>query len=113
MNNIAVVTDSIACIPEALLEKNKIHTVAYYVHRGQEVLRDLVTIKRDEFYAWMKTATTIPKTANPGTGDYLSLYERLASEGVEEIFSIHMSSKASGAYQAARSGTAHIERKIP
>ena len=46
---IAIVTDSTACIPRDLREELQIHEVAYYIHRGVEVLRDLVTIQRKEF----------------------------------------------------------------
>jgi DegV family protein with EDD domain len=78
-----------------------IHWVPYYIHRGQEVLRDLVTIKREEFYNWLVVARELPKTASPGPGDYVSMYANLQDQGVEEIVSIHMTSKGSGAYQAA------------
>ena len=42
MENVAVVTDSCASLPEDMLARLGIRTVAYYIHRGQEVLRDLV-----------------------------------------------------------------------
>ena len=57
MPTVAVLTDSTASIPEELLEELHIHTVAYYIHRGQEVLRDLVTIQREEFLKWLSTAS--------------------------------------------------------
>ncbi len=101
MPNIAVVTDSTAGVPEAMMRELHINTVAYYIHRGQEVLRDLLTIQRDEFLRWLTTAKSAPTTAAPGAGDYLDAYEKLASEGTQQIISIHMSSKISGAYQAA------------
>ncbi|RPJ50452.1 MAG: DegV family protein [Chloroflexi bacterium] len=101
MPNVAVVTDSCASLPEALIEALNIQWVAYYIHRGEEVLRDLVTIQRDEFLKWMETAKTLPTTASPGPGDYLSMYENLAKQGKREIISLHMTSKGSGAYQAA------------
>ena len=41
MTPVAVLTDSTASIPEKMLTDLNIHTVAYYIHRGQEVLRDL------------------------------------------------------------------------
>ena len=113
MNKIAVVTDSVASIPEPLIEKYRINTVAYYIHRGQEVLRDLVTIKRDEFFTWMKSAREVPQTASPGPGDYLTLYEKLASQGTEQIVSIHMSSRGSGAYQAARAALSLVKERLP
>ena len=59
MTQVAVLTDSTASIPEAMLDELHIHTVAYYIHRGQEVLRDLVTIQREEFLRWMLAATSL------------------------------------------------------
>jgi len=101
MANVAVLTDSCASIPEEMLKRLHIRTVAYYIHRGGEVLRDLVTIQRDEFLRWLITARCMPTTASPGPGDYFQAYQGLAAEGANEIISIHMTSDASGAYQAA------------
>ena len=114
MSNVAIVTDSAASIPEAIIERLNIHWVPYYIHRGEEVLRDLVTIRRDAFYKWLPTARELPKTASPGPGDYVQMYEELAqNEGVREIVSIHMTSKGSGAYQAALLAKQMVEEKIP
>ena len=114
MSRLAIVTDSVVGIPERLLQELKIHTVPYYIHRGSEVLRDLVTIDRDSFYKWLPTATQLPTTASPGPGDYITMYQRLVEEeGVEEIASIHMTSKGSGAYQAAMAAKAMILEMLP
>lgn len=113
MSNVAVLTDSCASIPEDLLEKLQIRTVAYYIHRGQEVLRDLVTVQRDEFLRWLMTARELPTTASPGPGDYLQAYQELAEAGVSEMISIHMTSKGSGAYQAATVAQAMMKEKWP
>ena len=101
MAQVAVVTDSVASIPEELLHELNIHTVAYFIHRGEEVLRDLVTIQRADFLRWLETAKVLPTTACPGPGDYLQTYQHLAAAGVQEVVSIHMTAKGSGAYQAA------------
>ena len=113
MSNVAIVTDSCASIPEQLLETLQIHTVAYYIHRGAEVLRDLVTIQREEFLRWMFTAQYVPTTASPGPGDYFEAYQQLACEGRDEIISIHMTSKASGAFQAATLAQAMMKDEYP
>ncbi len=113
MTNVAVVTDSCASIPEALIEALNIHWVAYYIHRGEEVLRDLVTIQRDEFLKWMETARTLPTTASPGPGDYLGMYEKLVKQGVREILSLHMTSLGSGAYQAACVAQSMARESLP
>jgi fatty acid-binding protein DegV len=75
MANVAVLTDSCSSIPQDMLERLHIRTVAYYIHRGEEVLRDLVTIQRDEFLQWLITARSLPTTASPGPGDYFTAYK--------------------------------------
>jgi DegV family protein with EDD domain len=113
MPNIAVLTDSTASIPEPLLEHLHIHTVAYYIHRGQDVLRDLVTIQREEFLRWLVTARCLPTTASPGPGDYFETYRQLAFRGFEEIISIQMSSRVSGGYQAATVAKGMMQEECP
>jgi DegV family protein with EDD domain len=113
MANIAVVTDSTASIPEHLLESLHIYTVAYYIHRGQEVLRDLVSIQREEFLRWLMTARFLPTTASPGPGDYFDAYKKLAAEGIKEILSIQMSSRVSGGYQAATVAQSMMQDEFP
>jgi DegV family protein with EDD domain len=114
LSKIAIVTDSCASIPEALIEKLNIYWVPYYIHWGKEVLRDLVTIKRDAFYKWLPTLDVLPTTASPGPGDYLDLYQSLAKDrGVKQIVSIHMTSKGSGAYQAASTAKSMLKEMLP
>jgi DegV family protein with EDD domain len=114
MPKVAVVTDSVASIPEQMIQELDIHWVAYYIHRGSEILRDLVTIQRDEFLEWLITAKTLPTTASPGPGDYVDMYEKLVVEqGIEEIVSIHITSKGSGAYQAATIAKSMLLEKLP
>jgi DegV family protein with EDD domain len=114
MAKVAIVTDSVASIPEKLLDELNINSVAYYIHRGTEVLRDLITIQRPEFLEWLATTRTLPTTASPGPGDYYSLYEKLAEDqGVDEIASIHISSKTSGAYQAAMVAKTMLQERLP
>ncbi len=113
MPQVAVVTDSCASIPEALLRELNIYTVAYYIHRGREVLRDLVTIQRDEFLRWLPTASQLPTTASPGPGDYIETYRSLLAKGFRQIVSLHMTSRGSGAYQAASVARSLLAEQTP
>lgn len=114
MPRVIIVTDSCASIPESILEALNIYWVPYYIHRGSEVLQDLVTIQCDAFYEWLPTAKELPTTASPGPGDYLNIYEKIASqEGADEIVSIHMTSKGSGAFQAATTAQSMARELIP
>lgn len=110
---VAVVTDSTAGIPEDMLESLHIKTVAYYLHRGGEILRDLITIGREEFLRWLPSARVAPTTAAPGPGDYLDAYEQLIGEGVSEIVSIHMGSRISAAYESASSARGMLRERHP
>lgn len=113
MPGVAVLTDSCASIPEPLLQQLNIRTVAYYIHRGQEVLYDLVSVQRQEFLDWLATAKTLPTTASPGPGDYFKAYQEIASKGSDEIVSLHMTSKGSGAFQAATVAQSMAQEKFP
>jgi len=97
---VAVLTDSCASIPDDLIEQLNIEVVSYYIHRGKEIIRDLVDMTREEFFVWMPTAKELPKSATPGPGDYLMAFRRLA-ERAREIVTVCMTSVGSGAYQAA------------
>jgi DegV family protein with EDD domain len=113
MPKIAIVTDSTTSIPEPLLAELHIRTVPYYIHRGSEELRDLTTIDRESFYRWLPQATQLPTTASPGPGDYITAYQKAAEEGAQEIVSIHMTSKGSGAYQAALAAKGMLHEIMP
>ena len=113
MTKVAIVTDSTTCIPQPMIDELQIHWLPYYIHRGDEELLDMVTISPHEFYTWMETAEELPKTACPGTGDYLAKYLDLAEDGYKEIVSIHMTSKGSGAYQAAFTAQGMVKERLP
>ena len=97
---VAVLTDSCASIPDDLIEQLNIEVVSYYIHRGKEIIRDLVDMTREEFFGWMPTAKELPKSATPGPGDYLTAFRRLA-ERARGVVTVCMTSVGSGAYQAA------------
>jgi DegV family protein with EDD domain len=59
------------------------------------------------------TARSLPVTACPGPEDYLEAYQTLAAEGREQILSLHMTSKASGAYQAATVAQTMMKDEFP
>jgi len=111
--SVAVVTDSCASIPDEIMDQIRVHTVAYYIHRGKDVLRDLVTIQRDEFLSWLAHAPSLPTTASPGPGDYFQKYNQLVSAGFNQILSIHMTARGSGAYQAACVAANMLVERVP
>ena len=77
-----------------------------------ETLRDLVDVKGQEFFDWLPQAEQLPKTANPGPGDYLAAFRKVA-EKAKEIVTVHMTSKGSGAYQAALTAKEMAKEMLP
>jgi DegV family protein with EDD domain len=106
VSHVAVITDSTASLPEDLYERHGILKVPYYVHIGQRALRDTVDISAADLATYMlglADGDQVPTTANPGPGDYVEAF-LAAAERAQEIFSFHMTSVGSGAYQAALIG---------
>ncbi len=103
MSHVAVVTDSTACLPEEMYAQYQIIMVPYYVHLPGRAARDMVDLKQQEFNAYLAGLpddAALPKSANPGVGDYLDAF-LLAAERTTCILSVHMTSLGSGAYQTA------------
>ncbi len=97
---VKVVTDSTASIPPEMAEELSIEVVPYYIHMGGKTLRDMVDALPESFCKELAEVKALPKTATPGPGDYLRAFHSLADRH-SEIVTIHMTSKGSGAYQAA------------
>lgn len=97
---VAIVTDSAADLPDALLESLQLHMVPLRVHFGGRSHLDKVTLTPDEFYREIARYPDPPKTSQPTPGDFRRLYEFLASH-YESVLSISLSSRISGTYNAA------------
>ncbi len=100
MSDVVVVTDSCASLPDAFYDQYGIICVPYYVHIGNKSYRDLVDITRQEFVDHLRTATELPKSANPSSGDYLQAF-RTAASRARHIVTICMTAQGSGGYQSA------------
>ncbi len=100
MRPITIVTDSCSSLPDDVYARHNMVMVPYFVHIGLKSYRDLMDISRADFLQVMRQDKELPKSANPGVGDYLSAYRDAAKNG-KDIISVHMTSIGSGAYQAA------------
>ncbi|MEK7280826.1 MAG: DegV family protein [Chloroflexota bacterium] len=96
---VKIVTDSTADLPADVARDLGISVVPLYVRFGEEVYRDGVDMRSDEFYQRLPTSPRLPTTAAPSIGDFLGVYKE-AAQG-EGIVSIHISSKLSATCNAA------------
>ncbi len=97
---VEIVTDSTADIPADLAREAGVHVVPLSVRFGDEVYQDGLDLSKEEFYAKLKTAATLPRTSVPPPGTFLKAYQEAAERG-RRVLSIHLSSALSGTYNTA------------
>lgn len=101
MSKVAIVTDSTANIPEAMLRGLPLHVLPLHVIWGENNYADGIDITPTEFYTRLQTAKTMPTTSQVTPGAFRDLYSRLLEEGYE-ILSLHISAKLSGTLDSAQ-----------
>src|SRR6056297_758046 len=113
MNNekIAVVTDSCADIPKALIEKLGITVVPLNVIFGEEVLKDGDDITSKEFYKRLEESKKLPSSSQPTPDEFSEVYQNLLKK-YDKIISIHLSEKLSGTINSARAAAKEFGEKV-
>ena len=81
MNKFAIVLDSAADLPAALVEKYELRVVPLHVAFGTTEYADGVDIKIEEFLDKLEAAENLPITSQPAPADFLDAYNALADEG--------------------------------
>ena len=97
---IKIVTDTTCNLPPAWFSRYDITIIPFNIQFGLESFREGVDISPVEFYNRIQTEQALPTTSQPAIGDFIDTYRQLAADG-SEIISIHVTSKLSGAWQAA------------
>ena len=108
--SVKIVTDSLSDITSDLAQELGITVVPLYVRFGEKVYQDRVEMTTDEFYHRLVHDATFPTTTQPPPGDFLDVYNRLASE-TDEILVVTVSSKVSGTYQSALQAKSMVEKE--
>lgn len=106
---VAIVTDSVADIPDDKLDALGIHMVPLRVHFGGQSHLDKVGLSPEEFLAELVRNPEHPKTSQPPSGDFRRQFEFLASH-FDGVVSINVTSKASGTCSSARSAAERVQR---
>jgi DegV family protein with EDD domain len=100
MEQVAVVTDSVACLPKALAEKYGISIVPIDMVFNGQAHRNGFDDDPAEFYRLLESSKTLPTTASPSPGSYLQAYTE-ASSRAKNIVCVTISSKVSATHDAA------------
>lgn len=109
---VAVVTDSTADIPSELTLALKIEVVPAVITIGGRSFQDGVEISRETFYSQLESFPELPTTGAPSPYAFETTYEKALSGGAKEVFSVHVSSKLSGMYNAAVQGAKSFGERV-
>jgi uncharacterized protein len=109
---VAIVTDSAADLPEALLAELGIHVVPARIHFGEHSYLDKVGLDTAEFYRMMAESPVHPTTSQPPPGDFRRLYQILGSHHAG-VVSIHITAWGSGTFRAAEGAADRAAAAVP
>ncbi|MCD4751937.1 MAG: DegV family protein [Anaerolineaceae bacterium] len=101
MSKIAIVTDSTATFPYQQVGDVPIASVPLNLIWGDEVQKDGIDIKPEEFYERLQTSPVHPTTSQPTPKEFLEVFQKLMDDGYEEIICIVISGALSGTYNSA------------
>lgn len=110
---IRVVTDSAGDIPAPLVEELGITIVPLMLIFGDEELRDGIDIDSDSFFERLASVSDMPSTAQPASGAFVDVYQRLIDDGATGIVSVHIAGQLSGTIESARQGAAAVATDVP
>jgi DegV family protein with EDD domain len=101
---VAIVTDSSADLPDAVLDRHHIALIPLQVMFGEETFQDRVGLRPEEFYRRLRIARELPTTSQPPPGEFVRVF-RSGLEEAEEILAVLVSAGLSGTFQSAQTAT--------
>jgi len=99
-NNVAIVTDSTAYLPEEILKQYHISVTPLSVIWGNESYRDGVDILPGDFYKRLANTKVMPTTSQVTPAAMQSTFQSLLEQGCD-VLGIFLSSKISGTFESA------------
>ncbi|PIQ38240.1 MAG: hypothetical protein COW59_02810 [Lysobacterales bacterium CG17_big_fil_post_rev_8_21_14_2_50_64_11] len=105
---VAIVTDSAADLPLALIEQLHIHVVPLRINFGDRDYLDKVSLSPAEFYRKLRNADVLPRTSQPPPGDFRRQFEFLLAHHPRLIY-VGLSRAVSGTLQSAESAAARLD----
>jgi DegV family protein with EDD domain len=100
MSDIAIITDSLATVPENHVQNLGIEVALQFLIWGEETLLDGVDITPDEFYQRLETSEITPTTSQTTAGMFVEHFKPHVEQG-RPILALHVSSELSGTIQSA------------
>ncbi len=107
-HTIALVTDSIADLPQAYIDDHQIQQIPINVMIEDSNYYDKLTITSERFYQFMDELETYPTSAQPNLKQMENYFSYLSTY-YDQILVLTVSSKMSGTYNVMRQATKSIE----
>jgi len=112
INRVAVITDSVSCLPGDLVDKYAVKVVPVSVVINGRAYRDGIDITPREVYQLVATSKNLPGTTSPSPGDFLEAYRELSNR-VNGIICITICSDISMMYDSAMQAKRMAEEEMP
>jgi len=112
MRKVAVVADSVCCLPQEVLEKYDICVVPLQIVYEGKSYRDGDDITPNEVYKIMRKKENLPTTSTASAGDFLNAYRQM-SRKAESILCITLTSQQSKTFEAASAAREIAKEEIP
>ena len=112
MRKVAVIADSIACIPRGIIETYGIEIVAPNIYWNGNVYRDWLDITPGQAYELLQKDPEAFSTAAPSPGDLADTYRKISATA-ESLLFITLSSKVSTLYNAAVAAKTLVKDELP
>ena len=98
---VALVADSSADLPDAVLDRHRIALVPLQVVFGNSTFRDRVELRPEEFYRRLRESAELPTTSQPAPADFIRAF-RDARQEADEVVAVLLGSALSGTFNAAQ-----------
>ena len=111
MGQVAIVADTVSCIPPNFLQEYRIHSVPVKLVLNGRVYSDGVDLSADQAYQLLREARLATMSA-PSPGDFLLTYRQAAQEA-PQVLCLTVSSQLSATYQAALRARDQAREEMP
>jgi DegV family protein with EDD domain len=112
VRKVAVIADSIGCIPRDMIEAYGIEVVAPNIYWNGSVYRDWLDITPTQAYQLLQKDPESFSTAAPSPGDLADVYRRV-SQTAGSLLCITLSSKVSTLHNAAVAAKELVREELP
>lgn len=109
---IALVSDSTCDLPGDLVAAHQIHVIPNILIIDGKSIEDDKNFSRQDFYLQLPEMVTFPTTSTASVGTFQALYERLFSQGYDQILSVHCSKEFSGIFNAASAAAKAVKGTV-